>query len=158
MTEAVKAVLPHCFETLRLHRIEASAQPTNGRRLQCSTRPASRARALHGDISRSTDSGRTMCCSRCSPRIGQVRSSPGRDDDPDADAIDFGCCTGRGAVRLLLLLALLFTAFVSPNPALALNPIVVSPDEAKIEVTPLGDLYEGAATACRSRRRPVPTV
>lgn len=29
MTAAVKTLLPHCFETLRLHRLEASAQPSN---------------------------------------------------------------------------------------------------------------------------------
>lgn len=29
MTDAVRAIQPHVFETLRLHRLEASAQPTN---------------------------------------------------------------------------------------------------------------------------------
>jgi ribosomal-protein-alanine N-acetyltransferase len=31
MTNAVRAALPHAFEALRLHRIEAAAQPTNTR-------------------------------------------------------------------------------------------------------------------------------
>lgn len=31
MTAAVRAVLPHAFEQLRLHRVEAAVQPSNGR-------------------------------------------------------------------------------------------------------------------------------
>jgi ribosomal-protein-alanine N-acetyltransferase len=31
MTNAVKALLPHAFEVLRLHRVEAAVQPNNGR-------------------------------------------------------------------------------------------------------------------------------
>jgi ribosomal-protein-alanine N-acetyltransferase len=38
MTAAVKAVLPHAFEQLRLHRIEAAVQPTNGRSIEVLTR------------------------------------------------------------------------------------------------------------------------
>lgn len=38
MTAAVKAVLPHAFEQLRLHRIEAAVQPTNTRSIEVLTR------------------------------------------------------------------------------------------------------------------------
>lgn len=49
-----------------------------------------------------------------------------------------------GAVSALLASALLFLLVVValPGRALALNPIVIGPDQGRIEITTLGDLYE----------------
>ena len=45
-----------------------------------------------------------------------------------------------------------------PGRAFALKPIVIEPDQDRIEMTTLGEFYDGAATACRSRRRRPPTA
>ncbi|HET9351244.1 MAG TPA: hypothetical protein VFO02_07900, partial [Burkholderiales bacterium] len=51
---------------------------------------------------------------------------------------------GRLACLAVLLLALALSLMPLPHsPALAVEPIVVKPEQEKLEVTALGELYEG---------------
>ena len=70
MTAAVATVLPFAFGTLRLHRVEAACIPATPPRSGCSNTPVSSAKASPANISASTGSGRTICCS---PGCGTIR-------------------------------------------------------------------------------------
>ena len=61
MTAAVRALIPFCFGTLRLHRWRRPAFRPIPRRSASWKRPASRARAMRAAICASTASGRTIC-------------------------------------------------------------------------------------------------
>ena len=58
-----------------------------------------------------------------------------------ADRDNNRCLNGRAG--LLALLIAVFLLALLPGRALALKPIVVSPDEESIEITTLGEFYDG---------------
>ena len=48
-----------------------------------------------------------------------------------------------GRAGLLALFAFVLALAVLPGRALALKPIIVAPEEERIEITPLGEFYDG---------------
>ena len=61
MTAAVRALIPFCFDALRLHRVEAACIPANQASIRLLEKTGFPARAMPANISASTASGRTIC-------------------------------------------------------------------------------------------------
>ena len=142
-----RAVAAFAFDELRLHRLEAATMPSNAASIRVLERNGFRARGPRAAaISRSTARGRTTCCSGSCPRNSRARPVAGGARSMIAARASgrTGLARARGDGSVLALLVRAVCARrASRTPALALKPIVVDPDQDRIEITTLGELYEG---------------
>jgi hypothetical protein len=62
--------------------------------------------------------------------------------------------TGQGRFAALVALMVLALLVVLPGPALALKPIVIEPDQERLEITKLGEFYDGRGDSLQVETAP----